>query len=143
MSPRSLAELTEAVTDGHLTPRPDGRFDVSDTAQAALEWSCAVDDWCILQDAHQGDCCEDRETWVSEPNPDDPNDNPDPYSHLRVDPPCMCPWWGVVRRWDGRLIHTRPYASRRLALMAAQERVRRGAGYTMAGDPIQTPAVLA
>lgn len=140
MSPRSLAELTEAVTDGHLTPRPDGRFDVSDTAQAALEWSCTVDDWCILQDAHQGDCCEDRETWVSEPNPDDLNDNPDPYSHLRVGTPCMRPWWGVVETKSGYVTYTRPYRSRVRAWKAARERALSGSGATSTLDPIQTPA---
>ena len=52
--------LSLAVADGHLTPRPDGRFDVTDSEKANARYGCKADDWCILQDGHAGSCDGDR-----------------------------------------------------------------------------------
>lgn len=140
MGMRGLAELTAAVAGGDLTPRPDGRFDVSATTQAAREWHCTVEQGCVLQDGHTGDCRGDRQTWVSAPSPENPNDESDPYRHLRGSNPCMRPWWGVVLTPSGQIVYTRPQLTKDLALAAASDRTTFGGGATIASMPVRTPA---
>lgn len=50
----------EPYRDG-LRTREDGRQEVEDTGKANRLHGCTEDDWCILRDEHEGDCCEDRE----------------------------------------------------------------------------------
>ena len=48
--------------DGLTHLRNDGRFEVADHADASHLY-CEVDDWCILEVGHPGDCHGDREMW--------------------------------------------------------------------------------
>ena len=43
--------------------RDDGRVEVADHSDASSLY-CQVDDWCILEHGHPGDCDGDRELWA-------------------------------------------------------------------------------
>lgn len=81
-APTLTPEVTQAVLDAHLTPRPDGRFDVSDTAAANDTWGCPTEGECILQRDHAGECSVDRDLVV-----DDGSYWGDPYAT------CRPAWW--------------------------------------------------
>jgi len=45
----------------HLSQRPDGRYEVDDSARGNAAFGCQRDGWCILRDGHEGECNEQRE----------------------------------------------------------------------------------
>ena len=108
--------LALAVAAGHLTPRSDGRFDVSDTTSADGLYGCQSDDWCILHRGHPGECCEDRETWVT--------DGSDPYADLRA-AGVVRPWWSVVSIGSKGRVILSPHATQADAAAASAALVGR------------------
>jgi len=59
---RALRAFGPHADGGVRHLRTDGRWEIADHADAATLY-CEVDDWCILEHGHPGDCNGDRELW--------------------------------------------------------------------------------
>lgn len=60
---RALRAFGELAHPGLTRFRDDGRVEVADHGDAAHLY-CEIDDWCILEAGHPGDCNGDRELWL-------------------------------------------------------------------------------